>query len=218
MNSMKIRQYHLNKNKTLKWDDVFLNPRPITLQSFKTGTVAINRKGTLNSHHSRARNVKDEILEVPILAHLVHHEEKGDFLLDTGLDVSYYLDPIGGLEGSDVDKFHQNENENIAYHLASKEIHVKGVFFSHLHPDHAVGQRELPQDIKYVAVKGEYEDYHPEIQGDFLEGLEIIHEIDFTEALEMPPLGPSADLLGDGSLMGNFDTRAYQETHFFSSK
>jgi N-acyl homoserine lactone hydrolase len=197
---MKLRQYHLNRNKTLKWDEVLRNPCPITLQSFKTGTVAINRKGTLNSMHPRARKVKDEILEVPILAYWVHHEEKGDFLLDTGLDASYYLDPIGGLKGSGVDEFHQDENENIAYHLDSKEIHLKGVFLSHLHADHVVGQRELPRDIKYVAAKGEYEDYHSEIQGDFLVGLEILHEIDFTEVLEMPPLGPSVDLLDDGSL------------------
>ncbi|MGZ4857266.1 MAG: MBL fold metallo-hydrolase, partial [Methanobacteriaceae archaeon] len=138
------------------------------MKSFKTGTVIINRKGTLNPHHPRARDVKDEKLEVPILAHLVTHEEKGNYLLDTGLDASYYHDPLGGLKGFEVNEFHQNENENIAYLLAEKETRLKVVFLSHLHPDHVVGQRELPKDINYVVSKGEYENYHPEAHGDFL--------------------------------------------------
>lgn len=201
---MKIRPYTLKKNRIQNWDEIFLKPHPITIKSFKTGTVIINRKGTLNPHHLRAIDIKDEKLEVPILAHLVHHEEKGNYLLDTGLDASYYHDPLGGLEGSEVDEFHQNENENIAYHLDENEIHLKEVFLSHLHPDHAVGQRELPRDINYVVGKGEYENYHPEVHGDFLERLEILNEIDFTQTQEMPPLGPSADLLGDGSLWAIF--------------
>jgi len=197
---MIIRPYTLNKNRIVDWDAIFLKPRPITLQSFKTGTVILNRKGTLNPHHPRTRDIKNEKFEVPIMAYWVHHEEKGDYLLDAGLDVSYYLDPLGGLEGSEVDEFNQDKNENIAYHLESNGIILKGVFLSHLHADHAAGQRELPRDIKYVAAMGEHENYHPEIYGDFLKGLRTLQEIDFTEAEEIKPLGPSADLLGDGSL------------------
>jgi N-acyl homoserine lactone hydrolase len=199
---MKRRPYKLNKNRIFNWYDLFLKPRPVSMKSFKTGTVIINRKGTLNPYHPLVNDIKDEKLEVPIIAHWVHHEEKGNFLLDTGLDASYYLDPNGGLEGSEVDEFNQNDNENIAYHLSKEDIIINGVFLSHLHPDHAVGQRELPKDIKYVAAKGECENYHPDIQGDFLRGLEILYEIDFSEASEVSPLGPSADLLGDGSLWG----------------
>jgi glyoxylase-like metal-dependent hydrolase (beta-lactamase superfamily II) len=198
---MIIKSYPVYKS-YLSWSSIFLKPSPVNLKSFKTGTVTINRKGTLNPQHPLASNIKDEKLEVPIIAHLVHHEEKGYFLLDTGLDASYYLDPHGGLEGSEVDEFNQNSNTNIAYYLSKEEIILNGVFLSHLHPDHAVGQRELPRNIIYVAAKGEYDNYHPDIQGDFLRGLEILYEINFTETSEIPPLGPSADLLGDGSLWG----------------
>jgi N-acyl homoserine lactone hydrolase len=197
---MIIRPYTLNKNRIVDWDEIFPKPRPITLRSFKTGKVIINRKGTLNPQHPQARDIKNEKLEVPIMAHWIHHEEKGDYFLDAGLDDSYYMDPFGGLKGSEVDEFNQDENENIANHLDRNRILLKGVFLSHLHADHAAGQRELPRDIKYVAAKGEYENYHPKIYGDFLKGLGTLHEIDFNENEEIKPLGPSADLLGDGSL------------------
>lgn len=170
------------------------------IQSFQTGKVIINRRGTLNPLHPQAKDIPDEKLEVPILAHWVRHEDKGDFLLDTGLDVSYTLDPRGGMEGTDVDEFQQIEGENIAKHIEKNGINLKMVFLSHLHADHAAGVRELPKDIPYVTPKGEYDEYHPEIHGHFLEGLEELYEIDFSKANQMAPLGPSVDLLGDGSL------------------
>jgi N-acyl homoserine lactone hydrolase len=182
------------------WKEVFQIPRPITLGSFKTGTVVINKRGALNPQHARAWNVEDQELEVPILAHWVHHEQKGDYLLDVGLDASYHQDPRGGLQGSELDEFYQNENENIAYHVAKNKIRLKGVFLSHLHADHVAGQREIPHNIPYVIGKGEYDDYRPELYGDFLEGMDSLQEVDFSQANDMPPLGPSVDLLGDGSL------------------
>lgn len=197
---MKIRPYFVEKSDHESWDEVFQNPRPITVESFKTGLVVINRKGTINPNHPRAQVMVDEELEVPILAHWVHHEEKGDFLLDAGLNSSYCNDPRGGLNGSAVDEYHQDRDENIAYHLVKHNINPKKVFLSHLHSDHAAGLRELPKNIPYITGKGEYHEYHSQIHGDFLEGLDELYEIDFTHAQQMPYLGPSVDLLGDGSL------------------
>lgn len=197
---MQLLQFPYHNRGIKDWKEVFQHSRPVTLEVFITGTVAINRKGSVNPAHPRAASVEEEELEVPILAYWIHHEKKGDYLLDAGLDASYYGDLYGGLEGSEVDQFHQEKDENIAYHLKARGIRLEGVFFSHLHADHTAGQRELPKDIPYVVAKGEYDDYYPELHGDFLEGLEVLHEIDFSRADEMPPLGPSVDLLGDGSL------------------
>ncbi len=197
---MKFKPFPIQKENNLSWKEIFQNPRPINFMTFKTGSVVINRKGTLNPDHPLARGIVDEEIEVPILAHWVHHEEKGDFLLDAGLDASYLNDPQGGLEGSSVDEFTQNKDENISFHIQKHALNIKIVFLSHLHADHAAGIRELPKNIPYVIAKGEYKEYHPEIHGDFLEGLEELYEIDFSHATEIPPLGPSVDLLGDGSL------------------
>lgn len=197
---MQLLQFPYHNRGIKDWKEVFQHSRPVTLEVFITGTVAINRKGSVNPAHPRAASVEEEELEVPILAYWIHHEKKGDYLLDAGLDASYYGDLYGGLEGSEVDHFHQEKDENIAYHLKARGIRLEGVFFSHLHADHTAGHRELPKDIPYVVAKGEYDDYHPELHGDFLEGLDILQEIDFSKADKIPPLGPSVDLLGDGSL------------------
>ncbi len=197
---MKLINYPYKKNDVNKWEEVFQNPCNIRLKSFQTGSVKINRRGTLNPEHPLAEDVQDELFEVPILAHWVHHGEKGNFLLDTGLDAAYINDPRGGLQGSSVDEFKLVPNENIAYYIDKYSIDLKMVFLSHLHADHAIGIRELPKNIPYVVSKGEYDVYHPEIHGNFLEGLEELYEIDFSQGVNIPPLGLSADLLGDGSL------------------
>jgi len=197
---MKIWPFFFEKSDNETWDEVFQNPQPITVERFKTGAVVLNRRGTINPDHPRAPVMVDEELEVPILAHWVHHEKYGDFLLDVGLDSSYSLDPRGGLMGTAVDEYLQDKDENIAYHLAMHNINPKMVFLSHLHSDHAAGLRELPKDIRYVTGKGEYQKYQPQIHGDFLEGLNELYEIDYSPAQQMPYLGASVDLLGDGSL------------------
>ncbi|NYB51919.1 MAG: MBL fold metallo-hydrolase [Methanobacteriaceae archaeon] len=197
---MKISVFPFEKNKINSWDEIFRNPCPVSLYTFKTGSVFINRKGALNPHHPHDRLVTDEKLEVPILVHWIHHEEMGDFLLDAGLDSSYINDPKGGLRGSSVDEFQLEMHENISYHISKHNINLQMVFLSHLHPDHAAGVRELPKNIPYVISKGEYQEYHPEIHGDFLEGLEELHEIDFSKASEIPPFDHCVDILGDGSL------------------
>ncbi|MCE5214989.1 MAG: MBL fold metallo-hydrolase [Methanobacterium sp.] len=196
---MRLKKYPYKKNIANNWELIFQNPCNITIESFQTGTVKLNRQGTINPDHPLGKDVQEEELEVPILSHWIHHESKGDFLLDTGLDASYIRDKLGGLEGSGIDEFQLKENENIAYHIQKKNIHLNMIFLSHLHSDHAAGVRELPKDIPYVIAKGEYAQYQPEIP-DFLEGLEELYEIDFSHAQHIHPLGPSADLLGDSSL------------------
>jgi glyoxylase-like metal-dependent hydrolase (beta-lactamase superfamily II) len=197
---MKLKNYVYRKTRANNWDGVFQNPCDITVQSFQTGTVKINRQGTLNPDHPQATDVRGEELEVPILVYWVHHEEEGDILLDAGLDASYITDPYGGLEGYSVDEFKLSEHENIAYYIQDHDIKLKMVFISHLHADHAAGVRELPMGIPYIISKGEYDEYQPEVHGDFLEGLEELYELDFSQAPEIPPLGHSVDILGDGSL------------------
>ncbi|MBP2046649.1 MBL fold metallo-hydrolase [Methanobacterium aggregans] len=202
---MKIVPFPLKKSSNKGWKDVFSNPRPVTVESFKTGTVTLNMRGTLNPKHLNAGHIEDEDLEVPIMAHLVHHDDFGDYLLDTGLDASYCNDPRGNVRGIFswifTDEFQQEKDENIAYHLNKRGIKLEGVFLSHLHSDHMAGIRELPHDIQYVIGKGEKcLESKPFHYGGYFKGLEAIHEIDFSTVETMPPLGPSADLLGDGSL------------------
>lgn len=196
-----IKKIDLNlENKFKSWEEVFENPRPAVFESFQTGRVILNKRGTLNPNHPHAFGVESENLEVPILAHWVHHEKFGDFLLDAGLDAPYLQDPKGGIDSPYADEFIQEKNQNIGLYIKDRDISLKGVFLSHLHADHIAGVRELPPNIPYVVGKGELDKYQPDIYGNFLKNVKTLYEIDFSKIDEIAPLGPSADLLGDGSL------------------
>jgi N-acyl homoserine lactone hydrolase len=196
---MNIKQFNTKKSSLKNWREIFQNPRPVNIETFKTGTVNINRRGSINAEHPDAGHINDEVLNVPIKAYLVLHDELGNFLLDAGLDILYIDDTHVGLD--DVDEFFLKKNENIKFQLDCRGKELKAVFLSHLHSDHIAGIRELPKNIPYFVGKGELEQYHPNTtNGNFLSDVEMLYEINFSKSDEMPPLGPCVDLLGDGSL------------------
>ena len=198
---MKIKEFKIKKSSLMSWSEIFQNPRDLTLDSIKTGTVNINRRGTINPEHPGAGYIGDEVLTVPIMSHLVHHGELGNFLLDAGLDKLYSYDSYGGIKGEFADEFFQEKNENIKFQVDIRNIYLNGVFLSHFHADHIAGIRELPKNILYLIGKGEIEQYQPEIYDKFLKGVETIYEVDFSKLREISPLGRCADILGDGSIL-----------------
>ena len=58
---MKIKELKIKQNPIESWSEVFQNPRDVRVESFKTGTVNIDRRGTINTKHPNARDVKDEV-------------------------------------------------------------------------------------------------------------------------------------------------------------
>lgn len=208
---MKMKAFDFKKHDFKKWDDIFNNSQQITLKSFVTGYVLLNKRGALNPDHPKAGVIKEELFDAPVLAHWIHHEKLGDYLIDTGLDGSYHDDPHGNMKGLlaklfinaniFVDEYKQAENQNIGHYIEENGIKLKGVFFTHLHSDHIAGTRELPKNIPYVANKLEkYHEYKPFFYGDYLKGVETLYEIDFKDAEDMPILGKCVDIFGDGSL------------------
>lgn len=198
---MKIKPYNIEKGPEKGWNQIFNECIEISVETFKTGTVYIERRGAINPEHPRAGYIENDIIHIPILAHLVHHKTKGYYLLDTGLDALYTDDPKGGISEESADEYIQCFNENIKHHLDKRKVKLEGVFLSHLHSDHVAGVRELPKGIPYITAKGELEDYQPEIYGDFLRDVQTVYEIDYSKTNEFPFLGRCADVLGDGSLL-----------------
>jgi N-acyl homoserine lactone hydrolase len=209
---MNIKAFNLKNNSFNNWDDIFNNPCPVELISFKTGSVDIERKGTINPDHPNAENILDEIITVPVMAHLIKHQKFGNYLLDVGLDKNYFYDEYGGLSVPLKENFHQDKNENIAYHLDQFGINLEMIFLSHLHSDHIAGLREIPNNIPIVVDKSELGHYRPELYGNFLENVEDVYEIDFSKLENIPPMGKCTDLLGDGSLWA-MSTPGHTEGH-----
>jgi len=196
---MKIRNYTYKKSGYGSWNTVFEHPAPIEIISYQTGSVLIDLEGTLNPNHLKSPRISGTV-EVPIMAHIISHKKLGHFLLDAGLDKSYYHDPYGGVDVPLKEEFIQDKNQNIGYKLGDDSSKINAVFLSHMHPDHIAGLRDLPKEIPVVVGNGEIEDYKPELYGDFLQDVETVYEIDFSDSDAIPPFSNCADLLGDGSL------------------
>ena len=81
------------------WDEVFAKPRDISCETFQTGNLVIQNKFMLNLAHPEARDIKREVINVPVYCNLVRHAVEGDYLVDAGLDRTYQTDAYGSLKG-----------------------------------------------------------------------------------------------------------------------
>jgi glyoxylase-like metal-dependent hydrolase (beta-lactamase superfamily II) len=164
-----------------------------------------NLSGIMNLKHEEAQDIEDEVIEIPVNVGIIQHQEFGAYLIDAGLDKSYVHNPHGTIRGlmvkSYLGKGSQEPNTHIAAILNQESIQLKGVFLTHLHTDHTAGIVDLPKDIPYVAGKNErYVNFRFFMQSDHLAGIDELHEIDFAEGIDLPPLGKAVDIFGDGSL------------------
>ncbi|MCP4538712.1 MAG: MBL fold metallo-hydrolase [Chloroflexi bacterium] len=202
---MRRQNFPINVDSKENWDDVFSSPGNVELHTFETGKATVPLSGMINLKHPKAEAMENEKIQVPIMSHLVRHERFGDFLIDCGLDVSFQRNPYGTMKGLLVKiimgESCQDKGRDIATHLRERGIEVKGVFLTHLHFDHVAGALNLPKDIQYVVGKGErYLNIKFLYEGNHLQGVETLYEIDFDQAKEMPILGRCADIFGDGTL------------------
>lgn len=159
----------------------------------------------LNLANPEARDIKKEVLNVPVYCNIVRHAAEGDYLVDAGLDRAFQANAYGSIRGILKRilwplKSYQRKGQDIASLLAGRKIRLKGVFFSHMHADHISGVRDLQKDIKIFLDKDE-SDYTlgPLFSHDVFNGFTTLYTFDFGAAREMAPLGPCIDVFGDGS-------------------
>jgi len=187
------------------WEEILSNPQPITIRAYSTGTMETSRSAIMNLEHEEAQDIEDASIEIPVNVGIIQHSKFGAYLIDAGLDKSYVHSQHGTIGGLMVESYlgkgSQEPNTHIAAILDQEGIRLEGVFLTHLHQDHTAGIVDLPKDIPYVAGKNErYVNYRFFMQSDHLSGIDELQEIDFAEAIDLPPLGKAMDLFGDGSL------------------
>jgi glyoxylase-like metal-dependent hydrolase (beta-lactamase superfamily II) len=209
---MERKPFPIKQASARNWEEVFKKPGPITHEAFATAEAILKKKGAINLNHPKAAGIKDESFKAPVLAHLIRHREFGDYFIDAGMDSSYQKRPYGRFRGLLVRVFMgkciQEEGQDIASRIRQNQVNLKGIFFTHLHFDHISGAVDLPKDASIRYVTGKDETYFMVNKKflfrspDFLEGVETLHEIDFTNAnaLDMPIVGKCADVFADGSL------------------
>ncbi len=188
------------------WVRIFAQPKDITVTTIETGKIEVKISDVLNLKNINAKGMKDSSLYVPVFIHLIHHPVYGDWLVDSGLDSSFYKDPHGNIKGLLRGLFicTQEKGQDVTSQLASRGITIKGVFFTHLHPDHVTGVPGLPKNIEYVCGKGETVTIIRPLgiklfSSEQLSGIAKMEEFDFSKAEPIAPVGPAIDVFGDGS-------------------
>ncbi|MCZ8205043.1 MBL fold metallo-hydrolase [Gemmatimonas sp.] len=191
------------------WDSILAHPQPITVTTWVTGEVKVDRSLLLDRSQPAAATTPDDKVWVPVLAHRIVHATRGVYLVDTGLDSTFAQRGRGNIGGLAVlaapfmTIARQEVGADPASRLRAAHDVLRGVFFTHLHLDHTAGVPGLPHDVPYVAGRGSLDDaYESGMMAhiDHLRGVSQLEEIDFSAARELAPLGKAVDLLGDGSL------------------
>jgi len=208
-----VFEYSYFKEEIKSWDDVFSSPSQISLEILKTGEITVKKSGVINLKSPLMKGVKDEIQKYGMYVYLIFHKKRGYFLINTGLDSSFYKNPHGKFKGIFTqwhldNRFSQKENEGIDVQLKNKGIKLQGVFLTHL-GESLCGVLSLPSDILYVFGSEEKE---PFIYREAIERLSDIRVLDFDKAKEISPLGKSIDIFGDGSLWA-ISTPGYTQGH-----
>lgn len=188
------------------WEATFARPTDLKVYALFTGRIKVNRSLLLNIADPRIRDGEDREMWVPVMAFLIRHPEKGDVLVDTGLDSSFARRRGGnfGRLARLVRIFEQAEGQDTVSLLRMAGVEpdrLKMILVSHPHGDHTAGLPELPKSVRVVAgpdfLSGYESLWYAPIN--HLKGYERIETLDFTNVEETGP-GRAIDLFGDGSL------------------
>ncbi len=176
----------------------------VEVQYIHSGNLKVKLSNPLNINHSACSNMKDEDIVIPTFAYLLYHEKYGYFLIDSGCEASYADNPYGSMKGMLVPKLVPetiiNSDEAIENQLSEEVINsINAVFFTHLHYDHTSGLAALPENIKYVAGKGEICYYIKGLlEHNHFNSSDTVYMIDFdSEIAQTSPLGQAVDIFGD---------------------
>ncbi len=204
-------------NMEADWGLIRDNARQVTFKTLMTGVVKVPVSGMLNLDNPQTKPYLQEragagsdlakSIDVEVYAHWIRHPEKGDILIDSGLDARFRNTARGSLKGLIsrwiVEDSVQLIGQDILSQIEENDIDVKMVFLTHVHGDHSSGLPVLPLGIPVVLGKNESLHQYPLIMyNDHFDNIDVLRTLDFdgSSVLNVSPLGKMIDIFGDGSL------------------
>ena len=203
-----VSPYQVPRAAFTNWDDVLQHPQNISVVTLRTGTIRMDACLNLDPASPKQSHCDHAPRDLAVLVHWIRHPRLGDFLIDAGFDDSFAHHPPYGNYTEAMQLFnkfngvtnHQQAGEDLSAQLARLDVHPRAVFFTHLHPDHTGGVPALDSQTKLVFGRNEASFLARAAIGNHFSGKANVATLDFLTAHPMPPLGPSIDLFGDGSV------------------
>lgn len=194
------------------WEEVFARPTSLRVAAYQTGWVLTGPSVLIDASHPRTPEREKTDRWVPALAYRVTHPREGTILLDSGVGEA---EADGSCDFGVSPFFHlpcrSAPGIDAASQLASEAIApsaLRFVLVSHLHGDHVGGLAALARRGPLTVALSPAEWAAGESRTRLLAGYiarQLRARFDVAllamdRAIDMPLLGRSLDLFGDGSL------------------
>lgn len=136
-------------------------PGPVEVETVASADWAVPLAGLVNLDHPRAREagLKDRPEPIQVYFHALHHPTRGLFLVDTGLERAFRDRPgEAAYRGRVASQMHLERLQirtPLGDWLAPQSEPVRGVFLTHLHPDHLAGMADVAAGTPVYVGPGE---------------------------------------------------------------
>jgi glyoxylase-like metal-dependent hydrolase (beta-lactamase superfamily II) len=185
-------------------------PGPVTVDTVVSATWQVDRGGLidLNDPKAKAAHLVDGPEPIDLFIHVIHHPRRGTFLVDSGVERAFVKDPghavISGMLSGMAHLERMTVLEDAATVVEHEHAKIGGVFLTHLHLDHVLGLRDVPNGVPVFVGAGDAEEtsfmnvFTRGIYNQALEGKGALREVHFSRDPDGTFAGV-ADVFGDGS-------------------
>ncbi len=196
------------KEAPASWADVFARPANVEVDVVLAARWKVDRAGLINLDHPKAKKAGLEKGDAPIILQVgvVRHPERGDFLVDSGIDRDLAAGRKGAVRGAVKNYLRELEPVLSTGDLVAREkLDVRGVLLTHMHLDHVLGLADVPETATIWVGHGEpatkagiYGLLRPTFER-LLAGKAPFAELP-AKGTALGPIPNAIDLFGDGSI------------------
>lgn len=195
------------------WTSVLNHPVDLNVQVLRVGTIQMDRNSLLQQG---PEDWPERYAALAVKAYVFEHPNYGLFAIDAGFHHSFADQNEGNYNGLMRVMVKLSNIENSLTTPALDALipvnALKGMFLTHLHPDHTSGIESFPADMPVIADVREYDWLGKLINTDLLEKHRHWQYLSFEHAASIAPFNEVLDVFGDGSVWA-LSTKGHSAGH-----